>query len=220
MTTIDHPVPSTQRAQPKRLLVAVVARKDDNRRALSSAFAPHPTQRVICSATPDNASALLEHRRADAIVGFVEDFEDWQRFKALAAAHPDAISVLLVSDPESIDTRTTSAALDAIASAGRSDLTSHAASLTSSLVAQHRVNGTHVEEADALDQAHLESLTKREREILELTARGLAIKEIAQRINRSYATVATHRIKIMEKLGLHDKVALTRFAIRTGLIPA
>jgi DNA-binding NarL/FixJ family response regulator len=64
------------------------------------------------------------------------------------------------------------------------------------------------------------TLSPREVEVLRYVARGLATKEIAQVMHLSPKTVDNHRTKLMEKLGIHDRVELTRFAIREGLTEA
>ncbi len=64
----------------------------------------------------------------------------------------------------------------------------------------------------------LEGLTDRQREILQLIAEGKSTKEIAQVLDLSVKTVETHRMRIMERLGIHDVPGLVRFAIRSGLI--
>ena len=64
----------------------------------------------------------------------------------------------------------------------------------------------------------LEDLTGRQREILQLIAEGKSTKEIAQILDLSVKTVETHRMRIMERLGIHDVAGLVRFAIRAGLI--
>lgn len=64
----------------------------------------------------------------------------------------------------------------------------------------------------------LDGLTEREREVLTLIAEGLTNQEIAQRLFISVKTVQTHRAHIMEKLNLHDRTELVRYAIRKGLI--
>lgn len=64
------------------------------------------------------------------------------------------------------------------------------------------------------------TLTGRETEILRYLARGLAKKEIAALTHVSIKTVETHTHHLMNKLDLHDRVALTRFAIREGLAEA
>ncbi|MDR5709761.1 MAG: response regulator transcription factor [Armatimonadota bacterium] len=68
------------------------------------------------------------------------------------------------------------------------------------------------------DDTSLDALTPREKEILALIAEGLTNQEIAQRLVISVKTVQTHRAHIMEKLNLHDRTELVRFAIRKGLI--
>lgn len=65
-----------------------------------------------------------------------------------------------------------------------------------------------------------DGLTDREREILALIAEGLSNQEIAQKLFISIKTVQTHRTHIMEKLDLHNRAQLVRYAIRKGLIEA
>jgi DNA-binding NarL/FixJ family response regulator len=63
-----------------------------------------------------------------------------------------------------------------------------------------------------------DGLTEREREVLALIAEGHTNAEIAGRLYISIKTVQTHRAHIFEKLGLHDRTELVRYAIRVGLI--
>jgi DNA-binding NarL/FixJ family response regulator len=64
----------------------------------------------------------------------------------------------------------------------------------------------------------MDVFTPREAEVLALTAAGFSMKQIAHKLHRAHGTVARHRANIMRKLGLHDRVALTRFAIKHGLV--
>jgi DNA-binding NarL/FixJ family response regulator len=64
----------------------------------------------------------------------------------------------------------------------------------------------------------VEVLSTREREVLKLVAEGRTNDEIAKLLLLSAKTVQTHRAHAMEKLGLHERTALVRYAIRTGLI--
>jgi DNA-binding NarL/FixJ family response regulator len=64
----------------------------------------------------------------------------------------------------------------------------------------------------------LELLTPRELEVLKLIAEGHTSKEIATTLVLSIKTVETHRANILSKLGMRDRVDLTRYAIRRGLI--
>src|SRR3972149_10356098 len=63
----------------------------------------------------------------------------------------------------------------------------------------------------------LSVLTRRQREILELIAKGRTAKDIAYRLHLSVKTVETHRAQIMERLDIHDIAGLVRFAIRVRL---
>ena len=61
-------------------------------------------------------------------------------------------------------------------------------------------------------------LTPREEQITKLIAEGNSTKEIADALRISVKTVDRHRANVLQKLGLRDRLDLTRFAIRTGLI--
>jgi DNA-binding NarL/FixJ family response regulator len=63
-------------------------------------------------------------------------------------------------------------------------------------------------------------LTPRELEVLKLIAEGHTSKEIAAMLVISIKTVDKHRTNMLEKLGMRDRVELTRYAIRRGLIEA
>ncbi len=63
-----------------------------------------------------------------------------------------------------------------------------------------------------------ERLTLREKEVLQLIAEGKSNKEIASLLNISVNTVAVHRARLMETLGLHRTAELVLFAVKKGLI--
>jgi DNA-binding NarL/FixJ family response regulator len=65
-----------------------------------------------------------------------------------------------------------------------------------------------------------EILTPRELEILKLIAEAHSSKEIARMLVISVKTVERHRANILDKLGMRDRVELTRYAIRRGLVEA
>ncbi len=64
----------------------------------------------------------------------------------------------------------------------------------------------------------IESLTPREREVLQALADGLSDKEIAQRLYVGVGTVRTHVVHILEKLGVHSRLQALVFAVRHGAI--
>ncbi|MEU1543149.1 response regulator transcription factor [Actinacidiphila glaucinigra] len=62
------------------------------------------------------------------------------------------------------------------------------------------------------------AITEREEEILKLVAEGHTSQEIADLLFISIKTVERHRANLLQKLGLRDRLELTRYAIRAGLI--
>jgi DNA-binding NarL/FixJ family response regulator len=61
-------------------------------------------------------------------------------------------------------------------------------------------------------------LTAREQEVVKLIAEGHTSEEIAETLVISKKTVERHRANILEKLGMRNRVELTRYAIRRGLV--
>lgn len=68
------------------------------------------------------------------------------------------------------------------------------------------------------DPLREDPLTAREQEIVKLIAESYSNQQIADALVISPKTVERHRANILEKLGMHDRVELTRYAIRRGLI--
>jgi DNA-binding NarL/FixJ family response regulator len=63
-----------------------------------------------------------------------------------------------------------------------------------------------------------DSLTMRERQILQLVAEGKSTRDIATLLNISFKTAETHRGRMMKKLDVHDVASVVRYAIRQGLL--
>ncbi|HSC71677.1 MAG TPA: helix-turn-helix transcriptional regulator, partial [Candidatus Methylomirabilis sp.] len=63
-----------------------------------------------------------------------------------------------------------------------------------------------------------ETLTPREREVLQLVAEGKTTKEVAAILGVSVKTADAHRTRLMQKLDIHDIAGLTRYAIRQGIV--
>ncbi|MDR3031759.1 MAG: response regulator transcription factor [Kitasatospora sp.] len=68
------------------------------------------------------------------------------------------------------------------------------------------------------EEAPDQIVTAREEEVLKLVAEGHSSKEIAEILVISIKTVQRHRANLLHKLGLRDRLELTRYAIRAGLI--
>ena len=63
-----------------------------------------------------------------------------------------------------------------------------------------------------------DTLSPRERQVLQLVAEGKTSKEIATILGLTVKTAESYRAKLMEKLDLHETAALVRYAIRHGII--
>jgi DNA-binding NarL/FixJ family response regulator len=68
------------------------------------------------------------------------------------------------------------------------------------------------------DPLRADPLTPREQEIVKLIAESYSNQQIADALVISVKTVERHRANIFDRLGMHDRVQLTRYAIRRGLI--
>ena len=91
------------------------------------------------------------------------------------------------------------------------------------------MNGSPRTAASALIRDHLaraaedgslsaDPLTPRETEVLKLIAEAYTSRQIAEALVVSVKTVESHRANILGKLGMRDRVELTRYAIRRGLV--
>ena len=74
------------------------------------------------------------------------------------------------------------------------------------------------EEEKSKDAVDLDTLSQRERQVLELVGEGLNNHDIGKKLALSPKTIARHRERIMKKLNMHSRTEMVKFAIRTGLI--
>jgi len=84
-------------------------------------------------------------------------------------------------------------------------------------ISQTVVQG-YLDKGGEAEQDPLKSLTARQREILHLIAEGRTTREMAGLLHVSVKTIETHRLRLMERLDIHDVAGLVRFAVRSGLI--
>jgi DNA-binding NarL/FixJ family response regulator len=75
----------------------------------------------------------------------------------------------------------------------------------------------HTSETNVVDP--YETLTNREREVLQMAAEGMTTVEIAKRLSLSPRTIELHRSRMMSKLGLHGQTDLIRYALKRGILP-
>jgi DNA-binding NarL/FixJ family response regulator len=67
-------------------------------------------------------------------------------------------------------------------------------------------------------RAPLRSLSRRQRQVLQLLATGRSSREIARGLRLSIKTVETHRAQLMTRLDIHDLAGLVRYAVRVGIV--
>jgi two-component system response regulator NreC len=75
----------------------------------------------------------------------------------------------------------------------------------------------YLQESSTKQTSAFSVLTAREREVLQLLAEGASTKKIAKSLYVSVKTIETHRMQIMDKLGMHSIAELTKYAVREGL---
>lgn len=79
------------------------------------------------------------------------------------------------------------------------------------------VSGDKIELANP-PRSRLSTLSPRERELLRILAKGLSLKEAASVLGISYKTADKQKASLMNKLDIHNRVELARFAIREGMV--
>jgi DNA-binding NarL/FixJ family response regulator len=85
------------------------------------------------------------------------------------------------------------------------------------------LNGSKVSitpENSAAETHLLDSLTRREVEVLRLIAEGKSSKEVAKELGMAFRTAVCHRYRIFQKLKVHETASVVRLAVRAGLIHA
>lgn len=85
-------------------------------------------------------------------------------------------------------------------------------------VARDAVRDQEAEGGAPSDADPYEALTDREKQVLKLVAEGRTNKEVAEMLAVSVKTAMSHREHIMQKLGLHSRTELIKFALRKGVI--
>ena len=183
----------------------VVGEAGDGREALSLAAELRPDVVVMDVTMPglngiDAAAVLQERTPATRIVILSMHSDSEHVHRAFAAG----VSGYLLKGSESEEII---AAVRAVLS-GRRYLTTALSHLDRDRV------------ADAKAPGPLDSLSARERQVLQLVVEGHSSAEIAAIVNLSPKSVDTYRSRVMKKLGVSDIPALVKFAVQHGLTPA
>lgn len=107
-------------------------------------------------------------------------------------------------------------------SAGSEVLEATRAALNGKLFLSPQLSGraiaAYMEKAERAASDVYDTLTTREREVLQLGAQGRTNTEIAERLCISRRTVETHRANVFQKLGLRNQTDLVRYALRRGVV--
>ena len=194
----------------KRLLDAkpdmeVVAEAEDGAEAVDKALSDDVHLAILDVSMPRmtgiQAAAELHKRKPDlkTLVLSMHDSEQFL-FEALKAG---ASGYVLKSGADTD-------IVDAVRAAMRGDSYLYPSAVTTLVSDYVERSGRGEEQFDVL--------TPRELEVLKLIAEANTSKEIADKLFISIKTVDRHRQNILEKLGMRDRVELTRYAIRRGLI--
>lgn len=85
-------------------------------------------------------------------------------------------------------------------------------------VAKYVIQGFLEKKRDIHPAKPISKLTRREREVLQLIAEGLSTKEIAQKLDISANTAHVHSNNIMQKINVHSRADMVRFALKAGII--
>jgi DNA-binding NarL/FixJ family response regulator len=160
------------------------------------------------------------HQRVDARDAFILALRDFapdlvlSRYATGSFTAPEAIGIVRTMRPSAafivLSDALDEAALIACMRAGADDIVpvDHPEQLPATIAAAVSL------------RRPLEGLTPRQLHILRLIASGNSTPQIARALGLSAKTVDSHRSQVMKRLGLHDVVALVRYAVRVGLVSA
>ena len=204
----DHPLVRSglRRALDKQPDLEVVAEAGDGAEAIDKALSERVDLAIMDVAMPRmtglQAAEQLSRRSPGIRILMLSMYDNEQYFLAALRAGASGYVLKSVADEEVV------AACRAVM---RDDEFVYPAGLQSSA-------RSYLERARRDNQVRPDLLTARELEVLKLVAEGYSSRQIAEELVISIKTVERHRSNIIEKLGVRDRVALTRYAIRRGLV--
>ncbi len=194
----------------------IIATRPEIREQLVGLVDNGPRISVVASVTINDAEEALNQISPLLIIAHGETETEVSSLHIIAKKHTQICFMLIVSDVTA--PKADGKGLNFVTSVNKNNIKLVIPGIISNATQTiiNPVQNNYLKE----EQGRLENLTRKELEILKLTASGLKINEIAQQLHRSHSTVAKHRENLMKKLHMHDRVALTRLAIREGLINA
>jgi DNA-binding NarL/FixJ family response regulator len=196
------------------------------RHGLKTILAAEPDMKVAGEAeSADEALALMKKRRWDAVVLDIgmPGRSGLELLKELKATHPDLPVLLLSIYPEE-QYAVRGLKLGAAGYVSKDSAPQELVSAIRTALAGGRYVTPAVADrlARALDRGAPEPphqiLSHREFQVLCLIASGKTPTQIARDTGLSVKTIATYRARILEKMGMENNAALTRYAIQTGLV--
>lgn len=203
----DHPLVRLGLRQviDKQPDLEVVAEASDGAEAVAIAVAGEVDLAILDVAMPRltglQAAEQLRRRRPELRVLILSMYDSEQYLLGAARAGAAGYVLKSVADEEVVDACRAAMRGDAfVYPKGLSDHTRE-----------------HVERART-SREPVQLLTPREQEVLKLVAEGHSSQEIAELLVISPKTVERHRANLSAKLGARDRVDLTRYAIRSGLV--
>ena len=226
-------IATPEERQPAPIRVLIV---DDHRvvaEALAWLLSGYPNIAVVGWAeTISEAISIADDELADvAIIDFRLSSERWSEAAAAIRMHRQATSVVVVNAQESdevlIDAVEAGVAGYLVKSASGAEVVASVRRVVTgdSLIPARRLADVLARQRQMArnreEQAHLlGSLTRREREILRLMARGLDNRAMARELGIGYSTVRSHVRGVLEKFGVHSKLEAVARAMELDLLRA
>ena len=186
--------------------IQVVAEAGDGAEAVQKALNPEVDLAILDVAMPRmtglQAAAELNKRRPDLRVLILSMYEDERFFFEALKAGASGYVLKSAANRDLVE---------AIRAAMRGEPFLYPAAVRALI-------RDYLERARSGETVPEDPLTPREQEVVKLIAEGHTSEEIAATLVISKKTVERHRANILEKLGMRNRVELTRYAIRRGLV--
>jgi DNA-binding NarL/FixJ family response regulator len=186
--------------------IQVVAEAGDGAEAVQKALSPEVDLAILDVAMPRmtglQAVAELHKRRPDLRVLILSMYDDERYFFEALKAGASGYVLKSAANRDLVE---------AVRAAMRGEPFFYPAAVTALI-------RDYLERARSGETVPEDPLTPREQEVVKLIAEAHTSEEIAQMLVISKKTVERHRANILEKLGMRNRVDLTRYAIRRGLV--